>query len=144
MCENVLTLGYSMGTGSTLWHHMHRGTCALHLSVRKHHHTGHGRGTLIIDTCLTGACGLSKPLSTYPHTKRTCNKLQFCDRADHWARPNDLAAQGAHSHGPERVHKTHARYNGLTTGCCNQQAPSAVDDQVLFEYKRMLEMPKRG
>ncbi len=32
VCEKVLTLGHSIGTGSTLWHHMHWGTCAVQLS----------------------------------------------------------------------------------------------------------------
>ncbi len=93
---------------------------------------------------MTGTCRLSKPLSTCSHTKHTCDMLQFRDRADHWARPNDPAAQEAHSHGPERVHKTHARYKGLTTGCCNQQAPSATEDKVLYEDKMCWKAPKEA
>ncbi len=99
---------------------------------------------VVIGSFTNGTCRLSKPLSTYPHTKHACNKLQFCERANHWARPTDPAAQEAHSHGPGRVHKTHARYKALTTDCSDQQVTSLVADEILYEHEICWKCPEEA
>lgn len=116
VCEKVLTLGHSIGTGSTLWHHMHWGTCAVQLS-------GSIVTNIMEEAVMKVVYDQHLHLSVQMFTHNSTTHATCCNFVKEPiigpGQPTLLHRTLSHVI-LKRVHKTHARCKALTTDCSNQ------------------------